>query len=174
MPGHRFSLIFRLFSLILVAVLGDLHGCDVCFAGVGFVCSYTFLLHSSHLHSTFTTRDAPSACWENQRQRHPALMSDPSLSLCSACLFQSGFTPLHIAAHYGNANVATLLLNRGAAVDFTARVGEGAARAQLGRSSGAANAQLPVLLERDHSSPRGFQTWKQQHGRPAAGPRLSD
>lgn len=45
------------------------------------------------------------------------------------CLFvffplnpQSGFTPLHIAAHYGNINVATLLLNRGAAVDFMARV----------------------------------------------------
>lgn len=36
---------------------------------------------------------------------------------------QSGFTPLHIAAHYGNINVATLLLNRGAAVDFKARVG---------------------------------------------------
>ncbi|XP_010283674.1 PREDICTED: ankyrin-3-like [Phaethon lepturus] len=35
---------------------------------------------------------------------------------------KSGFTPLHIAAHYGNINVATLLLNRGAAVDFTARV----------------------------------------------------
>lgn len=46
-----------------------------------------------------------------------------------ACVFctafsnsQSGFTPLHIAAHYGNINVATLLLNRGAAVDFMARV----------------------------------------------------
>uniref|UniRef100_A0A8C5GKS2 Ankyrin-3-like n=1 Tax=Gouania willdenowi TaxID=441366 RepID=A0A8C5GKS2_GOUWI len=35
---------------------------------------------------------------------------------------ESGFTPLHIAAHYGNINVATLLLNRGAAVDFMARV----------------------------------------------------
>ncbi|XP_076856713.1 ankyrin 3b isoform X2 [Brachyhypopomus gauderio] len=34
---------------------------------------------------------------------------------------ESGFTPLHIAAHYGNINVATLLLNRGAAVDFSAR-----------------------------------------------------
>ncbi|XP_034564072.1 ankyrin-3-like [Notolabrus celidotus] len=34
---------------------------------------------------------------------------------------ESGFTPLHIAAHYGNINVATLLLNRGAAVDFKAR-----------------------------------------------------
>ncbi|XP_008435577.1 ankyrin-3-like isoform X16 [Poecilia reticulata] len=34
---------------------------------------------------------------------------------------ESGFTPLHIASHYGNINVATLLLNRGAAVDFKAR-----------------------------------------------------
>ncbi|XP_066881695.1 ankyrin-3 isoform X36 [Kogia breviceps] len=34
---------------------------------------------------------------------------------------ESGFTPLHIAAHYGNINVATLLLNRAAAVGFTAR-----------------------------------------------------
>ncbi|XP_078788050.1 ankyrin-3 isoform X27 [Oryzias latipes] len=34
---------------------------------------------------------------------------------------ESGFTPLHIAAHYGNINVATLLLNRAAAVDFMAR-----------------------------------------------------
>uniref|UniRef100_A0A8C9RNY9 Ankyrin 3 n=1 Tax=Scleropages formosus TaxID=113540 RepID=A0A8C9RNY9_SCLFO len=37
------------------------------------------------------------------------------------CPTPSGFTPLHIAAHYGNINVATLLLNRGAAVDFKAR-----------------------------------------------------
>ncbi|XP_068447928.1 ankyrin-3 isoform X2 [Clinocottus analis] len=36
---------------------------------------------------------------------------------------ESGFTPLHIAAHYGNVNVSTLLLNRGAAVDFMARNG---------------------------------------------------
>ncbi|XP_062407275.1 ankyrin-2 [Sardina pilchardus] len=36
---------------------------------------------------------------------------------------ESGFTPLHIAAHYGNVNVSTLLLNRGAGVDFTARNG---------------------------------------------------
>ncbi|XP_060939609.1 ankyrin-2-like [Limanda limanda] len=34
---------------------------------------------------------------------------------------KSGFTPLHIAAHYGNVNVSTLLMNRGAAVDFPAR-----------------------------------------------------
>uniref|UniRef100_A0A673HYE5 Ankyrin-2-like n=1 Tax=Sinocyclocheilus rhinocerous TaxID=307959 RepID=A0A673HYE5_9TELE len=38
-------------------------------------------------------------------------------------LLLNGFTPLHIAAHYGNVNVATLLLNRGAAVDFTAKNG---------------------------------------------------
>uniref|UniRef100_A0A3B1JA50 Uncharacterized protein n=1 Tax=Astyanax mexicanus TaxID=7994 RepID=A0A3B1JA50_ASTMX len=45
---------------------------------------------------------------------------DASLACCMAS--PSGFTPLHIAAHYGNVNVSTLLLNRGAAVDFTARV----------------------------------------------------
>lgn len=52
-----------------------------------------------------------------------ALPPPPSLSsFLPLCLKQSGFTPLHIAAHYGNVNVSTLLLNRGAAVDFTARV----------------------------------------------------
>lgn len=45
-----------------------------------------------------------------------------SCALFLSVPLQSGFTPLHIAAHYGNINVATLLLNRGAAVDFKARV----------------------------------------------------
>lgn len=36
---------------------------------------------------------------------------------------QTGFTPLHIAAHYENLNVAQLLLNRGANVNFTPKVG---------------------------------------------------
>jgi ankyrin len=33
---------------------------------------------------------------------------------------KSGFTPLHIAAHYGNVNIANLLLDRGANVNFAA------------------------------------------------------
>lgn len=37
---------------------------------------------------------------------------------------QTGFTPLHIAAHYENLNVAQLLLNRGANVNFTPKVGK--------------------------------------------------
>jgi len=37
-------------------------------------------------------------------------------------LFQSGFTPLHIAAHYGNTAVARLLIDCGADVNFKARV----------------------------------------------------
>lgn len=40
-----------------------------------------------------------------------------------ACVSQTGFTPLHIAAHYENLNVAQLLLNRGANVNFTPKVG---------------------------------------------------
>jgi hypothetical protein len=36
--------------------------------------------------------------------------------------FQSGFTPLHIASHYGNVNVGTLLIQRGADVNFRAKV----------------------------------------------------
>ncbi|NXB86944.1 ANK2 protein, partial [Vidua chalybeata] len=53
------------------------------------------------------------------------LQNDHNADVQSKSCFplQSGFTPLHIAAHYGNVNVATLLLNRGAAVDFTARNG---------------------------------------------------
>ena len=57
-------------------------------------------------------------CGINMSDKRPTGIS------CTSAVFsfQSGFTPLHIAAHYGNINVATLLLNRAAAVDFTARV----------------------------------------------------
>uniref|UniRef100_A0A3B4CV37 Ankyrin 2 n=1 Tax=Pygocentrus nattereri TaxID=42514 RepID=A0A3B4CV37_PYGNA len=51
------------------------------------------------------------------------LQNDHNADVQSKVHVMSGFTPLHIAAHYGNVNVATLLLNRGAAVDFTARNG---------------------------------------------------
>lgn len=35
---------------------------------------------------------------------------------------KSGFTPLHIAAHYGNENIAVILLDKGADVNFPAKV----------------------------------------------------
>ena len=35
---------------------------------------------------------------------------------------RSGFTPLHIAAHYGNENIALVLLQRGADVNYSAKV----------------------------------------------------
>ena len=38
---------------------------------------------------------------------------------------KSGFTPLHIAAHYGNESIAVVLLQRGADVNYSAKVGKG-------------------------------------------------
>lgn len=35
---------------------------------------------------------------------------------------KSGFTPLHIASHYGNEGIANLLLNKGADVNYSAKV----------------------------------------------------
>lgn len=63
----------------------------------------------------------------------PASFSEPGLilgrndntrstMLLSSIAPQTGFTPLHIAAHYENLNVAQLLLNRGASVNFTPQV----------------------------------------------------
>uniref|UniRef100_G1TG85 Ankyrin 1 n=1 Tax=Oryctolagus cuniculus TaxID=9986 RepID=G1TG85_RABIT len=55
------------------------------------------------------------------------LQNDPNPDVLS----KTGFTPLHIAAHYENLNVAQLLLSRGASVNFTPQVtlGPGSPRA---------------------------------------------
>lgn len=39
---------------------------------------------------------------------------------------KSGFTPLHIAAHYGNEEIARLLIKRGADVNYLAKVRDAA------------------------------------------------
>uniref|UniRef100_A0A3B3XLE8 Ankyrin 1, erythrocytic b n=1 Tax=Poecilia mexicana TaxID=48701 RepID=A0A3B3XLE8_9TELE len=49
------------------------------------------------------------------------LQNDPNPDVLSK--LQTGFTPLHIAAHYENMSVAQLLLNRGANVNFTPKNG---------------------------------------------------
>jgi len=43
-------------------------------------------------------------------------------NLAGMLFVQSGFTPLHIASHYGSMDVAKLLLDNGADIDFSARV----------------------------------------------------
>uniref|UniRef100_G3UEE5 Ankyrin 2 n=1 Tax=Loxodonta africana TaxID=9785 RepID=G3UEE5_LOXAF len=111
-----------------------------------------YLLENGANQSTATEQGwlSPPSCWHSKQGHNQAvailLENDkgkvrlPALHIAArddtksaALLLQndhnadvqskSGFTPLHIAAHYGNVNVATLLLNRGAAVDFTARNG---------------------------------------------------
>lgn len=37
-------------------------------------------------------------------------------------MLQTGFTPLYIAAHYGNHNVGAVPIEKGADVDFNCRV----------------------------------------------------
>ncbi|NXG53152.1 ANK2 protein, partial [Psilopogon haemacephalus] len=69
------------------------------------------------LHIAARKDDTKSAALLLQNDHNADVQSKVMLLPCG------GFTPLHIAAHYGNVNVATLLLNRGAAVDFTARNG---------------------------------------------------
>uniref|UniRef100_A0A4W5RID7 Ankyrin-1 n=1 Tax=Hucho hucho TaxID=62062 RepID=A0A4W5RID7_9TELE len=52
------------------------------------------------------------------------LQNDPNADVLSKVgTHRTGFTPLHIAAHYENLSVAQLLLNRGANVNFTPKNG---------------------------------------------------
>uniref|UniRef100_A0A8C2Q4S0 Ankyrin 1, erythrocytic b n=1 Tax=Cyprinus carpio TaxID=7962 RepID=A0A8C2Q4S0_CYPCA len=51
------------------------------------------------------------------------LQNDPNPDVLSKVCVCTGFTPLHIAAHYENLSVAQLLLNRGANVNFTPKNG---------------------------------------------------
>ncbi|NXW84110.1 ANK2 protein, partial [Alopecoenas beccarii] len=73
------------------------------------------------LHIAARKDDTKSAALLLQNDHNADVQS--KVTRCCLAGNRSGFTPLHIAAHYGNVNVATLLLNRGAAVDFTARNG---------------------------------------------------
>lgn len=54
---------------------------------------------------------------ERQPQFTQPIQNDHNADVTS----KSGFTPLHIAAHYGNENVAQLLIEKGANVNYTAR-----------------------------------------------------
>lgn len=126
--------------LSVLSWLGELSSCLFLFFSLYF---YFFPVSSQFPFQSFSFGSpamlhVTAACWEDKTQIKksrklelekkscrltPLLLSLSVLSFLSPLtVFQSGFTPLHIAAHYGNVNVATLLLNRGAAVDFTARV----------------------------------------------------
>lgn len=56
-------------------------------------------------------------CWFNLKKLIH-LQNDHNPDVTS----KSGFTPLHIAAHYGNDRIASLLYDKGADVNFAAKV----------------------------------------------------
>jgi len=62
------------------------------------------------LHIAAKKDDAKAAALLLQNEHNPDVTS------------KSGFTPLHIAAHYGNEAIANLLVTRGADVNFSAKV----------------------------------------------------
>ncbi|XP_034622781.1 ankyrin-1-like [Trachemys scripta elegans] len=77
------------------------------------------------------------------------LQNDPNADVLS----KTGFTPLHIAAHYENLNVAQLLLNRGASVNFTPQVGQRQPSAARTRQRGAGTRERLAMLSEWHDPP---------------------
>uniref|UniRef100_A0A8C9XY52 Ankyrin 1 n=1 Tax=Sander lucioperca TaxID=283035 RepID=A0A8C9XY52_SANLU len=69
------------------------------------------------LHIAARNDDTRTAAVLLQNDPNPDVLSKVCVCVCT------GFTPLHIAAHYENLNVAQLLLNRGANVNFTPKNG---------------------------------------------------
>uniref|UniRef100_A0A3Q3JS54 ZU5 domain-containing protein n=1 Tax=Monopterus albus TaxID=43700 RepID=A0A3Q3JS54_MONAL len=69
------------------------------------------------LHIAARNDDTRTAAVLLQNDPNPDVLTVFSLP-CALCNL-TGFTPLHIAAHYENMSVAQLLLNRGANVNFT-------------------------------------------------------
>ena len=62
-------------------------------------------------------------CVKSKKEQNFLLISKfKTLSFIISVHQQSGFTPLHIASHYGNTNVANLLIQRNADVNFRAKV----------------------------------------------------
>lgn len=50
------------------------------------------------------------------------IYNDAMQNIKSYFFFQNGFTPLHIAAKYGNQNVAGVLIQHGATIDYKTKV----------------------------------------------------
>uniref|UniRef100_A0A8B9HQ86 Ankyrin 1, erythrocytic a n=1 Tax=Astyanax mexicanus TaxID=7994 RepID=A0A8B9HQ86_ASTMX len=85
-----------------------------------------FLLENG-ANQSIPTEVKPSAVSLANSYSFPLYLSTNAshITLKNVCSFitATGFTPLHIAAHYENLNVAQLLLNRGANVNFTPKNG---------------------------------------------------
>ena len=64
------------------------------------------------------SNNCSSSCWDYLCKEEHCL---PTAVMC--VFLQSGFTPLHISSHYGNINVGSLLIEKGADPNFKARVG---------------------------------------------------
>lgn len=97
------------------------------------------------------------------------------------CLFatsslQTGFTPLHIAAHYENMSVAQLLLNRGANVNFTPKVSSAQLRTTRFNMyvQSCDTRPLPAPAEWHHTPTHCLQEGQRDDGQTTAGQRCAD
>lgn len=145
-----------------------------------------------HAHRRSAPAERPQR-WRSQqgiqRTQEDIGMQKNQIFCCAKLLIlQTGFTPLHIAAHYENMSVAQLLLNRGANVNFTPKVSSRLLRNHVAQHPVLTEEYYfhlaavmisdlfpaPALLEWHHAPSHSLQEGQCDDGQTAAGQRCTD